>query len=109
MKIDHLAMGLGLAVLAFVGYQTIRRPSAATTNAAPSPNGGALWQTLTLPLGARGANGGNVLGTFDQVYSSASWNPDALSSELAMYGGQALAGAGISTANVYGFTMPTGG
>ncbi|UTV53241.1 hypothetical protein [Burkholderia arboris] len=109
MKLDNLATGLGIAVAAFAVVQyfkgsATRASAAGNAIVAANPNAGAVWQTLTMPLGS--ATGGtNMNGSLDQVYSSTSWNPDDLSATIGADAQAAMGAAGQGTANAWGFHL----
>ncbi|WP_186082802.1 hypothetical protein [Burkholderia gladioli] len=106
---NNIALGLGVAVLGFALYryfsgQASAGQAAASGGSAASGSGGALWQGLTFPLGT--ATGGvNMNGTLDQVYSSTSWNPDAISALIGQDTIAAMGAAGQSTLNSWGFHL----
>lgn len=110
---NNLALGLGVAVLGFAVYQYMKSGSAAgagQASGAPisSGNAGAMWQTLTFPLGTQtGGTNGDVY--MNQAYGSASWNPDAISSAIAQDSQNALQAVyHVPLVNSFGFTMPQG-
>lgn len=106
MKLDNLAMGLGVAVLGFAVVQYFKGQHARNvgTSTVINPNAGALWQTLTFPLGT--ATGGvNMNGYVDQVYSSTSWNPDAISAAISADTLAAMNQTGQGTLNEWGFHL----
>ncbi|WP_186289112.1 hypothetical protein [Burkholderia gladioli] len=108
---NNIALGLGVAVLGFALYRYFsvqagagQGAAAAAGSTAASGSGGALWQGLTFPLGT--ATGGvNMNGTLDQVYSSTSWNPDAISALIGQDTIAAMGAAGQSTLNSWGFHL----
>lgn len=103
---NNLALGLGVAVLGFVVYRAFAQQRASSGAAALGPNAGATWQTLTFPLGS--ATGGtNMTAGLDQVYSSTSWNPDAISAQIGADTIASMGAAGQGMANQYGFTLPS--
>lgn len=106
---NNIALGLGVAVLGFALYryfsvQAGAGQAPASSGANSSGSGGALWQGLTFPLGT--ATGGvNMNGTLDQVYSSTSYNPDAISALIGQDTIAAMGAAGQSTLNSWGFHL----
>jgi hypothetical protein len=108
MKANNLAMGLGLAVLGFALVRYFRGQSSSASSASAAafnaPNAGAVWQTLTFPLG-QATGGVNMTGGLDQVYSSMSWNPDALSAQIGNDTAAAMGAAGMPDINQYGFHL----
>jgi hypothetical protein len=110
-NLNNLALGLGVAVIGFAVYQYMRSSSGSSGAAAGAPsaasgNAGAMWQNLTFPLGSpSGGVNSNVYA--NQTYSSASWNPDAISSAIAQDSQNALQAVyHVPLINQYGFTMP---
>jgi hypothetical protein len=109
MKTHNLAMGLGVAVLGFAVWKYFQQAQQSAGQAAlASPNAGALWQNLTIPLGT--ATGGvNSMLNMDQIYSSTAWNPDSLSTLVSADSGNAMQRVyGVPLINQFGFTMPSG-
>ncbi|WP_322084097.1 hypothetical protein [Burkholderia sp. BCC1972] len=107
MKLNNLAMGLGVAVLGFAVVQYFKGQQARNTGLSTltNPNAGATWQSLTFPLGT--ATGGvNMTGGVDNVYSSTSWNPDALGAAIGQDAAAAMNATGQGTLNSWGFTLP---
>lgn len=112
--LNNVALGLGVAALGFAllkYFQSAGGSSGGSSAAglsapigATNPNAGSLWQSLTFPLGTN-TGGVNVTGSVDQVYSSTSWNPDAISAQLGADAIAAMGAAGQSTANVWGFHL----
>lgn len=104
--LNNIALGLGVAVLGFAVYRYFAQQRAAGGSAAAlGPNAGSTWQTLTFPLGT--ATGGtNTIGGIDQVYTSTSWNPDAISAQIGADTVAAMGAAGQGILNTYGFTVP---
>ncbi|MDN7873865.1 hypothetical protein [Burkholderia aenigmatica] len=111
--INNVALGLGVAALGFAivkYFQSARSASggssggsiAAALGATSGGGAGAAWQALTFPLGTN-TGGVNVAGNVDQVYSSTSWNPDAISAQLGADAIAAMGAAGQSMDNVWGF------
>jgi hypothetical protein len=107
---NNLALGLGVAVLGFALYRTLRPATAGAPQPAlalpgmvsgGSSGGGSLWQGLTFPLGSTGSSPGSVNG----VYTSTSWNPDAISAALAADTVAAMGASGQSMSNSYGFHL----
>lgn len=106
MKLDNLATGLGVAVLGFAVMQYFKSQKARNTglSTVTNPNAGASWQSLTFPLGT--ATGGvNMNGSIDQVYSSTSWNPDAISAAIGADTLAAMNQTGQGTLNEWGFHL----
>ncbi|MBN3781154.1 hypothetical protein G3O06_26945 [Burkholderia sp. Ac-20345] len=105
---NNLALGLGVAVLGFALYRYFKgqgstaAPTSTVTNAPTSPNGGATWSLLNFG----GSTDGTTPLAVDNPYSSFSWNPDALSGAMSQDLTAALAKAGESGINSYGFTLP---
>ncbi|CAN0621112.1 conserved protein of unknown function [Burkholderia multivorans] len=114
MKMNNLAMGLGVAVLGFAVIQYFKGAKARSSaggaslpvSAYTSSGGGdaAAWQTLTFPLG-QATGGVNMNGMLDQVYSSTSWNPDAISAQIGADTQAAMGAAGQGTGNSWGFHL----
>lgn len=104
--VNNVALGLGIVVLGFAVFRYFKGAgnSAGSAAVASNPNAGALLSALTFPMGT--ATGGvNMNAGFDQVYSSASWNPDAISSALTQDAYGAMNSLGMSTSNQYGFHL----
>jgi hypothetical protein len=110
-NLNNLALGLGVAVIGFAVYQYMKSSTgssgaATAATGAASGNAGAMWQTLTFPMGS-GTGGVNSNVYADQTYSSASWNPDAISSAIAQDSQNALQAIyHVPLVNQFGFTMP---
>lgn len=126
----NIAIGLAVVVLGFILYKSMAgstattytgtTPTAAqTTNAAnasavaaaiakASSSLGSLFSTSTSSAGALNTyltTGSDLTGGLDQTYSSTSYNPDAISSDIASDTTAAMAGAGESDINSWGFSL----
>jgi hypothetical protein len=102
---NNLAIGLGVAVIGFAVYEYMRSKGGSSASGGTSgatPNAGALWQNLTFPLGT--ATGGTNSVGMSNVYSSTSWNPDAISAAIAQDSQNALQAMGYNAP--IQFTMP---
>ncbi|MBU9401632.1 hypothetical protein KTE13_18000 [Burkholderia multivorans] len=102
---NNAALGLGVAVIGFALVQYFRKShGAAATPVVAGANGAAGWQTLTFPLG-QATGGVNMNGSIDQVYSSTSWNPDAISALIGQDTLNAMNATGQGTLNTWGFHL----
>jgi hypothetical protein len=120
---DNVVLGLAVAVLGYVVYSHLTSASQAQmigvgganrpVNGSAAPNASAAWANtagaLLSPfvanLNAGGTRQGMTNGnyTFDQVYDSTSWNPDAISQAMQQDTYSALGAQGMDTSNQYGF------
>lgn len=100
---NNAALGLGVAVIGFALVQYFKK-SHSSAPVAVGANGAAGWQTLTFPLGT--ASGGvNMNGSIDQVYSSTSYNPDAISALIGQDTLNAMNATGQGTLDSWGFHL----
>lgn len=65
---------------------------------------GSLWDTLTFPSGGTTADGGSPL-SIDQTFSSTSWNPDSISTQIGQDTATLLGQSDSDTLNQWGFTL----
>lgn len=97
---NNIALGLGVAVIGFSLYRYFKGQGSAPMPT--SPNGGATWSLLNF---GGSTNGPSPL-ALDNPYASTAWNPDALSGAMSQDLSAALAKAGESGINSFGFTLP---
>lgn len=121
--VGNVAIGLAVVVLGFVVYKTMFSSKTTYTGTAPTAkqtstaaNPAALAASLVPTANSLSslfgslnsyvpAAGTATLGGLDQTYSSASWNPDAISSDIGQDTTAAMASSGESDLDSWGFTL----
>jgi hypothetical protein len=131
--VGNVAIGLAVAVLGFIVYKQFVGSSAVTyTGTAPTAkqttnaaNPAALAAAITAGSGAVSSlaslfnttsssagslntyipTGSDLTGGLDQAYTSTSYNPDEISSDIGQDASAAMAGSGESDVNPWGFSV----
>ncbi|CAE6746775.1 hypothetical protein R69619_02735 [Paraburkholderia nemoris] len=121
--VGNVAIGLAVVVLGFVVYKTMFSGNVTYTGAAPTAkqtstaaNPAALAASLVPTVNSLSslfgslnsyvpAAGTSTLGGLDQTYTSAAYNPDAISSAISSDTTASMASAGESDLNSWGFSL----